>query len=223
MVNKTNIASHIVTSAAYLLFYRRRSEGPLGGPFFENLMSETGHSGEDQTSQNDSRNQSPSALTGEGKRLDDSSRFGLSSASHGVGAGHQAGGGGLEVATSMEAITDDMGDELPDYSVHDPNTDAPFVSMETDDLDGSEIDRPSFGILRSAQEPNWKGFGIRHGSVSSSNAVNIDDEDDRSQPEWEGIYGKPGTPDGSIANQDDGPVTEIKLSEGEESTSPKAE
>ncbi|KAL8990894.1 MAG: hypothetical protein Q9177_000548 [Variospora cf. flavescens] len=115
----------VVSSAAYLLFYRRRSEHPLGGPFFESIMSGTEDSAAD--SQPTSRNASP---TGEGKRLDDSSRIGLSSALHGVGAAHQAGGGG-DGATARRTGVDD---DLPGYSgreldgVHES-------TLETMDLD----------------------------------------------------------------------------------------
>ena len=62
------------------------------------------------TSQSTSRNVSP---TGEGRRLDDSSRNGLSSALHGVGAAHQAGGGGDGQTRTRTGVDDD----LPSYSV----------------------------------------------------------------------------------------------------------
>lgn len=43
----------VITSAAYLLFYRRRSSGPLGGPrfkeIFEKFDSEAGHSDNEAT------------------------------------------------------------------------------------------------------------------------------------------------------------------------------
>ncbi|KAF8466708.1 hypothetical protein BDZ91DRAFT_657727, partial [Kalaharituber pfeilii] len=40
-VSQTN-PSNVTTSAAYLLFYRRRSNKPLGGPLFEKIMGESG-------------------------------------------------------------------------------------------------------------------------------------------------------------------------------------
>ena len=245
MANRKSNPSHVVTSAAYLLFYRRRSETPLGGSFFENLMNDASHSGEGQESQNDSRNQSPSALVGEGKRLDDSSRNGSSSASQEVGVVHQAGGGGLDLGMSMEQTTDDIEEELPDYSVHDPNADAPYESMETDEI-GQPVSAQGLSILSSLQKPTWPGFpDTRRSSVSTTNAASLDDEDDRSQADWRGTYGNPGTPDDCMdavpilerepapqikiarpatVDEDDDPVMEIKLSsEGEESMSSRME
>ncbi|KAL9060507.1 MAG: hypothetical protein Q9206_001011 [Seirophora lacunosa] len=115
----------VVSSAAYLLFYRRRSEHPLGGPFFESLMSGTEESA--ANSQPTSRNASP---TGEGKRLDDSSRIGSSSALHRVGAAHQAGGGG-DGPTARRTGVDD---ELPGYSGRDLDG-VHESTLETMDLD----------------------------------------------------------------------------------------
>ena len=257
MASRKNNPDHVVTSAAYLLFYRRRSEQILGGPKFAEIINQTSKPGEVMESQDYSRNQSPSTLTGEGQRLDDSSRIGLSSASQGVGAVHQAGVGGPGAGTSMELITDDEETELPDYSLRDPNTDAPYESMETDDIEGSGIANQGFSILSSAQGPTWPGFILSHtrrgsgDTVSTTNAASIDDDDRSQGPDWQGRYGNPGTPDGSIAELDamplierenapeikidrpvdardddddeDGLVTEIKLSEGEESTGSKTE
>jgi ubiquitin carboxyl-terminal hydrolase 4/11/15 len=75
----------VVTSAAYLLFYRRRSDVPLGGPRFQEIfdrfnnqagpddaMSESGEG--QRLGQGSSRRGSPSALTGAGPALPRESR-----------------------------------------------------------------------------------------------------------------------------------------------------
>ena len=143
-----------VTSAAYLLFYRRSSEGTLGGPFFEQLAGSS-----PSASQADSRAPSPSA--GEGKRLDDSSRNGLSSALHAAGAGPQAGDGG----PAGQVVMAD-GDELPTYSsaVHNTRMDLDGVDegigMEDDESLGNGYSygpHPSatwsFGSVKQRQHP----------------------------------------------------------------------
>ena len=74
-----------------------------------------------------SRNASP---TGEGKRLDDSSRTGSSSALRGVGAAHQAGGGGDGLIARRTGVDDD----LPGYSGQEGDG-THESSLETMDLD----------------------------------------------------------------------------------------
>ncbi len=71
----------VVTAAAYLLFYRRRSDQPLGPPYLQKLVAEA-HQRE-AGSQASSRDESPA---GEGRRLDDFSRNGSSGALAGAGA-----------------------------------------------------------------------------------------------------------------------------------------
>ena len=100
----------VVTKAAYLLFYRRRSAEPLGGASLRshvNLQPAT-------DSQSSSREASPS---GEGMRLDDSSRNGLSSAFPAAEAVHQAGDGG-QTSEENEGSQEDTGygsTRLPSY------------------------------------------------------------------------------------------------------------
>ncbi|KAL8939442.1 MAG: hypothetical protein Q9216_003348 [Gyalolechia sp. 2 TL-2023] len=147
---------HVVSSAAYLLFYRRRSNHPLGGPFFEPIMSGT----EDATadSQPTSRNASP---TGEGKRLDDSSRIGSSSALRGVGAAHQTGGGGDGLTARRTGVDDD----LPGYpgqevdGTHEP-------TLETMDLDEGigDIYEPLNHFVPNGLQQSWSFSRVPNGS-----------------------------------------------------------
>ena len=161
----------IVTSAAYLLFYRRRTESVLGGPFFEKLFAVT--DGDNIESQPTSRAPSPA---GEGKRLDGSSRNGSSSALRGVGAAHQAGVGGADetVVSTRTGVDDD----LPAYSMRDPlrNTINPQElaanTLESMEVDGDgevdegiadihpalDHDEDSWTALNDHSEPSWS-FG----------------------------------------------------------------
>ncbi|KAK4123327.1 ubiquitin carboxyl-terminal hydrolase-like protein [Parathielavia appendiculata] len=79
-VTKLKDTSRVVTSAAYLLFYRRRSDVPLGGPRFQEIFDRFNNqanpdgnvsdSGEGQRlGLGSSRRGSPSALTGAGPTL----------------------------------------------------------------------------------------------------------------------------------------------------------
>ncbi|KAI0408676.1 hypothetical protein F4802DRAFT_548515 [Xylaria palmicola] len=77
-VSKTT-TERIVDSSAYMLFYRRRSDGPLGGPFLHRIMERFVDEGDDEMSG-----------LGEGQRLGEGfSRNGSSSASQGAGVSRQ--------------------------------------------------------------------------------------------------------------------------------------
>lgn len=134
-VSRRQDPQKVVTNAAYLLFYRRRSAHHLGGPNFDWLTTTGSNMSESQPT---SRATSPA---GEGKRLDDSSRNGSSSALRGVGVAHQAGGGGSAAEGVMIApMRTGVDDDLPAYSENDPNTstvDPRGLNMETD-LDEDE-------------------------------------------------------------------------------------
>ncbi|KAL4875074.1 hypothetical protein BJY04DRAFT_211562 [Aspergillus karnatakaensis] len=98
-----------VTSSAYLLFYRRRSERPLGGKILEEITESSTRPGSSDSDSGESRGPSPS---GEGRRLGGSSRNGSSSALAGVGAVHQSGDGGLRIGTQKSRDEDSP----PEYS-----------------------------------------------------------------------------------------------------------
>ena len=140
-----NNVKAVVTPSAYLLFYRRRASQPLGGPFFEQLISAAQNPSSD--SHDPPRTESP---PGEGKRLDDSSRNGSSSALRGVGAVHQAGGGGSMVGT-VERRTG-VDDELPGYEVPQSGT---LESMELEDNEGIGGIHAQFPANPYRSTPNW--------------------------------------------------------------------
>lgn len=84
-VSKIRDTDNLISSAAYLLFYRRRSKKPLGGPKLEEIVERMKRQEEegDEEGENDREDDQ-----GNGQRLgvDSPSRNGSSSASRGVGA-----------------------------------------------------------------------------------------------------------------------------------------
>ena len=99
-----------------------------------------------------SRGPSPSPVVGEGRRLDDSSRNGLSSASRGAGAGHQTGGGGLAGQAAMRTTNDD--EELPPYST----VDLKDIS-HTQTLEGMDVDEDEAIGMGVEDQPRTRSFG----------------------------------------------------------------
>ena len=79
----------VVTSAAYILFYRRRQEYPLGGEHVQKLLADEGHI-------SDGSSNGAADNAGNGRRLGDSSQQQAgSSGLGGAGAAHHSGVGGL--------------------------------------------------------------------------------------------------------------------------------
>ncbi|KAK4190445.1 UCH-domain-containing protein [Podospora australis] len=102
-VSKCQDPQKVVTSAAYLLFYRRRSEVPLGGPKFQEILAKYDAQSADQDFSD----------SGEGKRLGlGSSLRGSPSASTGAGLTLPQGNRGLASSSSVVAVADP---ELPSY------------------------------------------------------------------------------------------------------------
>ena len=199
MVSRKSNPRSVVTSAAYLLFYRRRADHPLGGPFFDQIYrEEEANDANEVPSQPTSRTQSPSGQAGEGQRLGVSSR-GSSSALLGAGAGRQAGNGGLGVR-SLIGPKNDVDEDLPSYSEIDPHADAPIQSTEEDDS------HPNTFNIHS--EPNWsfagrttlhdEGMGD-DASISSSRAASLGGSSTKSMNSGMGWTGNDfhhnGTPD----------------------------
>lgn len=110
-------------------------------------------------SQPTSRAPSPA---GEGKRLDDSSRIGSSSALRGVGAAHQAGGGGSADETGAlilrKGIDDDEpADALPGYSAEDPQRTLNPQDLQKGHLEHMEMDEDEGIGLDDGMRPVWQG------------------------------------------------------------------
>ncbi|ORY02564.1 hypothetical protein BCR34DRAFT_605535 [Clohesyomyces aquaticus] len=152
----------VVTSNAYLLFYRRRrADGPLGPPYLQNIVnvvwnpdSEDNDNAEDSDTaartKDKDRNASPAA--GNGLRLGDSSRNGSSSASLAAAAGARpkavgaigsglAGVGSRAGAGAVNRDVEMMGEDIdavdPD-ALDDADVDdalPPYQSLVPDDAD----------------------------------------------------------------------------------------
>jgi ubiquitin carboxyl-terminal hydrolase 4/11 len=103
MVSPQDNPSGVVSRAAYLLFYRRRSDGPLGGPRLQEMMEKLENRSEDDATE-----------SGEDQRLVvGSSQRGSSSAGIGAAAIHHEGLGSANSA--MTGVAADEGDELSSY------------------------------------------------------------------------------------------------------------
>ncbi|RAL13841.1 putative ubiquitin-specific protease UBP12 [Aspergillus homomorphus CBS 101889] len=162
----------VVTPSAYLLFYRRRSERPLGGKVLGEITEASTRPGSDADSQSESRGQSPS---GEGRRLGGSSRNGSSSALTGVGAAHQLGDGGLRTGTRTKSGDEDS---PPEYSSLGKTTRQ--EGMDFEDEEFGPVPQPS--PFRHADPPSWSFSHISdaHGSSQMTTAQrgSISDDDD---------------------------------------------
>ncbi|KAK1140585.1 hypothetical protein N8T08_010222 [Aspergillus melleus] len=177
----------VVTSSAYLLFYRRRSSRPLGGKILEDITESSTRPPSESDSASESRGQSPS---GDGRRLGGSSLNGSSSVSTGAGAGRQ-GDGGLQVGTPGK---NRGGDESPpEYAINptrgekslgsnDKNNRLEGMNIEDDEESGDgELSNP-FGF---PSPPSWSFNRVHqaHGPSSSQMTTALpgstfDDDDD---------------------------------------------
>jgi hypothetical protein len=198
-------AEKVVTSAAYLLFYRRRSATPLGSPALQQLVQDfrdpTGGA-EDTNSDGESRTESPSGQ-GKGQRLDGSSLSGSSSALVVAEAGRQArGGDGLAalqhsnrarttIDDSYDADADgeedegiDMGrdEELPTYGPHPPSYEYSHINSAFDIKQATTANWGWSAINNDSEVEPMGGWSNENGDAASDQAANGHDDDD------EGVY-----------------------------------
>ena len=186
MASRRSNPAHAVSSAAYILFYRRRSSTALGGPRFEQIVKEMEATGEEADFQEDSRNQSPSAA-GEGRRLEDSSR-GFSSALHEAEAVRQAGNGGLQLVTRGGGPTvepDD--DELPGYQ-DDGVRQSTEIDMDT-------FPEPTTNIWGTT---NWSSYDAIGQDLSPTNADSGNEDNDDDGMAFSNLH--PSTPDPQVSD-----------------------
>ncbi|KAF9891719.1 CSN-associated deubiquitinating enzyme Ubp12, partial [Aspergillus nanangensis] len=142
----------VVSSAAYLLFYRRRSERPLGGKVLQDITESSTRPG----SETESRDPSPS---GDGRRLGGSSRSGSPSALTGAGAARRSGDGGSRTGTQAKNRNEESSPEYTsDPSEGEKSLDADetlegmnLVESENGYGVSSDPFRPSF----PDQSPMW--------------------------------------------------------------------
>jgi ubiquitin carboxyl-terminal hydrolase 4/11/15 len=127
----------VVTNAAYLLFYRRREDHPLGGPIMTEILEAANITADSEDAQQQG-SRDPSPQSGEGRRLGDSSHNGSSSAFR-AGQAHRVGDGGsaitksvttrgmtgvlLEDGSPLKSVeqTSNDDEELPGYRSPSPN------------------------------------------------------------------------------------------------------
>lgn len=167
-MSKRSNPENVITPAAYLLFYRRRSAGPLGPPELQKVVNAWRNPDSEDAANSEgdgvSRNASPS---GNGLRLDGSSRNGLSSAfGAGAAVGALRGGGSGGTAGSLlrngaAAGSHEEDDSPPDYD--DEGFDEPFNNNG----------------LRQAYAPldgDWSFDGVRTFDDDSDGAAMGDDD-----------------------------------------------
>lgn len=176
MVSKANTAN-IVSKGAYLLFYRRRSDEPLGGPRFKKIVDKFNRSMHDNEDE-----------SGEGRRLDGvSSQIGSSSALIGAGATHQVdGSAGEEKNRSLvsqnsaaQGIVDPSTIEgLPKYTEFLANrAAAPVMAqdaimneglhIEDEGFDGGQGSGPGFATIN--QTWDWSNLNQNNFNTSIGN------------------------------------------------------
>ena len=137
-------APSVVTPAAYLLFYRRRSNHPLGGPKLEELLTTTNVAPPaDSESRPTSRDASPS---GEGPRLGDSSHNGSSGAFTAAGQVRHVGDGGSAPMQIPGAYQEDENLERSNGQVDDNDIlpgyeDTQMIGPQQLQPSGMDVDR----------------------------------------------------------------------------------
>ncbi|QMW29025.1 hypothetical protein G4B84_004360, partial [Aspergillus flavus NRRL3357] len=170
----------VVTSAAYLLFYRRRSDRPLGGKILEEITESSTRPVSEAGSPSESRGQSPS---GDGRRLGGSSRNGSSSVLTGVGAAHQEGDGGSRTGTQAK----NRDETAPPGYTNSPTSGEKSVGKEHR-LEGMSFDEAEFGDgaqsdpFRFPSPPSWSFNRVpdAHGRSQMTTALpgSTSDDDD---------------------------------------------
>ncbi|KAL1899472.1 hypothetical protein Sste5346_002870 [Sporothrix stenoceras] len=174
-VSKVNDTARVVSAAAYLLFYRRRSDAPLGGPRFAKI--------EERFRQEQATSDDDTSESGEGRRLGTgSSLIGSSSASKGAGAGrrHRASPGLASSGTSSLTLNANGGSGR----LSSPTT------ADDDDDDAADGDYlPPYGpAARSKARGAASGLRVRAVAVDSG-----DEQDDAYGSSAAGIlnFGEP--------------------------------
>ncbi|KAF2732115.1 UCH-domain-containing protein [Polyplosphaeria fusca] len=224
----------VVTSSAYLLFYRRRASHPLGPPYLQKLtdvyMDPTSDDADD-SDEAKSRNASPS---GNGSRLGDSSRNGSSSGGAAAAGALRGAGSALAAnraqngaaAGTADADEDEIDDTLP------PAYDEGYGGDEDDTINTVDIHTlyaPLFQQARNLPSPQWNFSSIDQTQEeddvydeTASNAPNMgsragDDLDNRMLEDFgdEPMHPGMGTPqledEGIPDLLDDEPAAEIRL------------
>ncbi|KAF2465810.1 UCH-domain-containing protein [Lindgomyces ingoldianus] len=181
-VNMVKDPQSVVTSNAYLLFYRRRSSGPLGPPYIQEIVNAVMNPDSEEADDSDATNsRNPSrSPAGNGLRLGDSSRDGSSSAFNGAAAGALLRGGGSTSAGNQASRGAGVG-MADDEVMHDAEQEQeqeqppPYDEGYADDDEG--YGRCAVNIASTYDHlypsPGW-GFG----GVDNSGVEQVDVGDD---------------------------------------------
>ncbi|CAG8979537.1 hypothetical protein HYALB_00004990 [Hymenoscyphus albidus] len=185
-VHKINDPNAVVTAAAYLLFYRRRSEVPLGGERFQKIF--------DDFENPHDPNDDDAMESGEEQRLVGNTFRGSSSALTGVEAAHRQPNHGS--AHEMESLPpyqthEDNDAELYDndatmndnHPIQDSIEDDEAIGMEEDGLNINNV--KSYNQLKGIDSVmpatwNFNGLGNTRGKVIGDGASSDEMDDGRS-------------------------------------------
>lgn len=167
----------VVTNAAYLLFYRRRHSGPLGGTRFTEILAKYAASEDEEE-----------AESGDDRRLGDgSSLIGSSSA----GTGAEATRPQLDRGSNRTAVTQLNGsdDELPSYEGA-TGTETIHNSIEDEGIEMSDnYQRMSSGSTDMTQGWSFTALGNGAGNSTGLDYASDDAQADSSGDERGGSQG----------------------------------
>lgn len=153
----------MVSSAAYLLFYRRRHSGPLGGSRFSEILDKFEDSADEETGE-----------SGEDQRLGGgSSLIGSSSAGTGAEAIRPRLERGL-TRTTVTALEGSEDDELPSYEGA-TNGETIHNSIEDEGVEMSDTYHP-VGTRSLDMTQGWSFTGLANGGDSSTAADYASDD-----------------------------------------------
>jgi ubiquitin carboxyl-terminal hydrolase 4/11/15 len=172
-VQKQKDLSRIVSPSAYLLFYRRRSDGPLGGPRLKQVVNEYDNP-QEQSEDELSESGEDRGLAGTSSSL-----RGSSSAWTGVGAALHLPNHGSVGGAGMTTINPSDLDKLPDYESHDPlRNNQLHPSVERDHDEGIDVEEDhnynTFGPPNMAGGWDFAAINENSRNVTSGAASDID-------------------------------------------------
>jgi ubiquitin carboxyl-terminal hydrolase 4/11/15 len=160
-VSKQKDPTRVVSQSAYLLFYRRRSDRPLGGPKFQEIIKKFDDLHE--------RPEDDTAESGEERGLvGNSSLRGSSSALTGVEAAHHRANPGLDRTVDPQEI-----EGLPAYKAHQSNDEdaAPLSLRDAQMNDGLPLESIEDEGIDMGM--NYNNLGRLHSSKTSVGNWNI--------------------------------------------------
>lgn len=219
-VTKQKDLSRMVTSSAYLLFYRRRSDVPLGGPRFQRI---------NDLFNNDTPDEDMSD-SGEGQRLDSGSSLrGSSSALIGAEVTHPQGGRGSPsgvLASEAGGLSADEGEQLPSYeqTVGAGPIVQSWQSGENDDGIRGSIEDEGIGMSTNQwSQPDWNWNHIETGPKTTGSVASDEAEMNSSNGGFSDRNTGMNSPFQQFDEYDDAAAPEAHVSEYQEPPEPNSE